>query len=99
MRETTENQAILSFRAHLEVIGAGREAGRGHAQELPGGRCRRASVARRASGFDAALAGLNDHEGELVPAGARPDGVLWRLHPGTARIGAAVAQDASGALA
>jgi len=95
MRETTENHAILPFRAHSKAPGASR----GHAQELPDHGCRRAGVARLASGFDAALAGLNDHEGRLVPAGARPVGVLWRLHPATARVGAAVAQDASGALA
>jgi hypothetical protein len=60
-----------------------------------------ARLAPPASRFEERLAAVNRHEGRLVPARMRPNGVLWRIHPAPAAdfalAGAAVASSPVGA--
>jgi hypothetical protein len=65
------------------------------AQEVP---TVRATPARKHRMIERDLCALNEAEGRLVPAAARPSGVIWRVHPAPVNpdvTGAAIAPGSS----
>jgi hypothetical protein len=87
MQEPTRH----AFNRALRLAQAPRE---GLTQELPRSAAVVARIARRA--HDAHFASLNAAEGVAIAAHARPQGVIWRLHPAPT-AGAGLAQQAIGA--